>query len=80
MAPRHGGTLRRHGDRPPVRNANYRGDVVTSRVHSGLNLVTMARAPSQDLKADDLISNISNSEMISDLARARARTAAISEH
>jgi hypothetical protein len=44
----------------------------------------MARAPLQDLKADDLISNISNSEMISDFregrARARARTAAISEH
>jgi hypothetical protein len=69
MAPRHGGTLRRHGDRPPVRNANYRGDVVTSRVHSGLNLVSMARAPSQVLKADDLISNISNSEMISDTAK-----------
>jgi len=33
--------------------------------------------PSQDLKADDLISNISNSEMISDT---RAKEGAISEH
>jgi len=29
----------------------------------------MDRAPSQVLKADDLISNISNSEMISDTAK-----------